>query len=348
MSKFFAKGQRFVFTLALFVLAFAAASVVKIQAASNVTGWLWGGSEDKNIGGIYDERCSGTSSICGDGNETGVGEIRMSGTATDAARSEYGVEIPSGGGIISGTNTYAWSENIGWINFSGVNVTTVDGEKRLSGDAWIVAIKNNPASAGGWGGRIKLAADGSNYSNLDANNYGVKIDSSGKFSGYGWNGEESGTGENMASGFGWIDFSKAELPMPIDGLCQTPPNSDRICPGESNPTTMTNDQLCADYDSSNPPSVTGTWDWTCSGQNGGEPMNCHAEPDTPVVPKCGDNVNFCTGNTSSPCASGTPSSFVNEDGYVVSWTYTGSCVDPISTDCTARGRKTCGWIETNP
>jgi len=75
-------------------------------------------------------------------------------------------------GTVSG---YAWSENIGWINFgaTGNNIHITD--SALTGDAW----NENK----GW---IKL----------DPNQSGVKNTSSGTLSGYAWGGE-----------VGWINFS---------------------------------------------------------------------------------------------------------------------------------------------
>lgn len=146
-TRFFSLGRKWVFTLALFLLVFAAASVVKVQALGNVTGYLWGGSEDKNLGGNYNVWPP-------DGNETGVGEIRMSGTIQDGSGNKYGVDLPSSDGSITGGDDYAWSENIGWIDFNGVNVTTVGSERRLSGQARVVAIKDAGTNAGGWQGWI--------------------------------------------------------------------------------------------------------------------------------------------------------------------------------------------------
>lgn len=78
-------------------------------------------------------------------------------------------------GTIDSINKYAWSENIGWINFgvSGGDVHITD--SGLSGYAW--------SSNYGW---INLNPPGS----------GVTNDGSGNLSGYAW-------GENT----GWIDFS---------------------------------------------------------------------------------------------------------------------------------------------
>lgn len=54
-SKFLKRGLRIFFTLALFLLVFAAASVVKIQAAGNVMGWLWGGGTESDGSAPWDD-----------------------------------------------------------------------------------------------------------------------------------------------------------------------------------------------------------------------------------------------------------------------------------------------------
>jgi hypothetical protein len=143
-TRFFSLGRKWIFTLALFVLVFAAASVVKIHAASNITGWLWGGSEDKSMTGIFNENCSGITdpnAICGDGNETGLGWISMNRSDCDPDADgfteggivnnpaypscpdgkeitkdiNYGVQMPPvGDGSVAGS---AWSSNVGWIQF---------------------------------------------------------------------------------------------------------------------------------------------------------------------------------------------------------------------------------------
>ena len=75
ISRLLKKGRRWFFSLALFVLVFALACAVKIQAAGNVTGWLWGGTED------------------GLGNNTGVGWISVNNTSGGGA-TNYGVNVP--------------------------------------------------------------------------------------------------------------------------------------------------------------------------------------------------------------------------------------------------------------
>jgi hypothetical protein len=211
LSIFFDIGRKWVFTLALFLFVFAAASAVKVQALGNVTGYLWGGSEDKNIGGNYDVWPP-------DGNETGAGEIRMSGTIQDGSGNKYGVNIPDSGNL-SGE---AWSENLGYLSFNVADLGGCpNGDCRawrdgntLKGWARFMEFKINAAQAGGWGGWVSL-------SNSSAPKpYGVTIEGntfkkcdprSGSTLGCAWSGETPGTGGNIADGLGWIDFSQASI-----------------------------------------------------------------------------------------------------------------------------------------
>lgn len=190
--------MKVVVSFVLLVAFVAAGAAIKAQAANVIKGWLWGGSEDANIGG--------TGSF--DGNETGAGWISMNSSDTGSGVS-YAVNIPNGDGGLSG---YAWSENLGWISFNASDVTDCAAGSTaprrvgnsLAGFARIMGIKQEMASGnnGGWTGCISL----------NGSDYGVTIDTSStpnKFSGYGWNGETAGSGSNMADGIGWIDFSRA-------------------------------------------------------------------------------------------------------------------------------------------
>ncbi|MCD6086123.1 hypothetical protein J7J37_01015, partial [bacterium] len=82
-------------------------------------------------------------------------------------------------GTIDSTYKYAWSENIGWLNFgtSGGNVHITDDE--LTGYVW-----NNHF---GW-------------INLQPANSGVKNDAEGNLSGYAW-----------GEGVGWINFGGVKI-----------------------------------------------------------------------------------------------------------------------------------------
>ena len=230
--EFIKKGRKWFFTLSLFLLVFAAASAVKIHAAGNVTGWLWGGSEDANLvppplGSI-------------DGNDTMVYWVSMNKSNCDSnndnltdtvnypdcpvnqpSNFDYGVTIPNSGEELSG---YAWSPNLGYLSFNKGELGDCPAANPADCRAWrdgntlkgwarFMEFKINAAQAGGWGGWVSL-------SNSSAPKpYGVVIEGdtfekcdprSGSTLGCAWSGETLGTGGNIADGLGWIDFSQAK------------------------------------------------------------------------------------------------------------------------------------------
>ncbi len=91
---------------------------------------------------------------------------------------------------IDPANQFAWSENVGWLNFApgnnGVEVTPT----HLSGFVWGENI--------GW---IKLGVDaGGPYANTTANNWGVNRVATGMLFGFGWS-------ENV----GWVNFDQVTI-----------------------------------------------------------------------------------------------------------------------------------------
>lgn len=217
---FFGFGRRIVFSVALFVLVFAAASIVKIQAAGNATGWLWGGSEDANI--------SGSMGVV-DGNDTMAYWVSMNKSNCDSDGNgvtdtgnypdcptgqfiaDYGVSIPNGDGVLSG---YAWSPGLGYLSFKESDLSGCPnapcrawraGDK-IFGWARFMEIKMG-AYAGGWEGWVKLR-----YTISGVGQMGVEV-SGENLTGFGWNGETPGVGGNAANGLGWIDFSRARVPL---------------------------------------------------------------------------------------------------------------------------------------
>src|SRR5665213_627962 len=107
-----------------------------------------------------------------------IGWISFSGTATDG--SAYGVTVGSGGAL----SGYAWSDNIGWINFGanscGAQATMTAGA--LSGFAQAAS------NGGGWDGCISLSGASPAY--------GITLSGS-TFTGYAW-------GSDVV---GWVSFS---------------------------------------------------------------------------------------------------------------------------------------------
>lgn len=176
------KNKKILLSLIIF---FCFAGVVYISHAGtgeNATGWLWGGSDD------------------GAGNNTGLGWISMNDINPTSGGGSYGVNIPdvscSGAGCnLSG---YAWSSNVGWINFNGAQRSG----NMLTGWAKITSIETAAAAgnSGGWQGQISLSGNATN-----GNPYGVSIDpATNKLSGYAWSDE-----------LGWIDFRLASINVPV-------------------------------------------------------------------------------------------------------------------------------------
>lgn len=175
------------FSLLLFFAVFIVFGILKVRAGTseNMMGWLWGGSDD------------------GAGSSTGIGWISMNNINPGAGGGvSYGVNIPGGDGDVSG---YAWSENIGWVSFNqGDLAGCPDGNcyARRSGNnliGWvhILSIRDAGVNSGGWFGWVKLSGMAQNGSL-----YGVKVDGS-NLAGHAWSDE-----------LGWIDFSRAILPVP--------------------------------------------------------------------------------------------------------------------------------------
>lgn len=215
----------------VFVCLFAIGAAFKTKAGTgdNVTGWIWGGSEDPNDGIIND-------------NETGVGWISMNsincnpdsdlvteGGAENAAfpncpsgkaTSNYGVSIPPSGNL----SGYGWSENIGAIAFSGPYLNGCpagNGDctaRRVGNDlqGWAriidIAEANADGNSGGWEGWIKLNGVAGNGAP-----YGVAIEPDGKLRGYAWSGGDSSGYELGAISFRGMTTNNTEYGAEIPG-----------------------------------------------------------------------------------------------------------------------------------
>lgn len=155
------------FFAVIFLFSFACVAYVSQAGTSeNGTGWLWGGS-DTNFGWVSMNNTSGGGAV------------------------SYGVNIPATDGSISG---YAWSENVGWIDFSGASRLG----DNIVGSATIKSIADAAGigNSGGWLGRVSLSGVAQ-----DNSPYGVSINpSNNTLSGYAWSDE-----------LGWLDFSRASM-----------------------------------------------------------------------------------------------------------------------------------------
>jgi len=196
--------------LVLFVVAISAlvnlsnTSVVMAGSGENVSGYAWSG----NVGWI-----SFNSTNC-DSDEDGFSDGVPAGCPpAGTAIPSYGVNIaptlPTSTGIFSG---FAWSENIGWVDFAPAgpypeapnNSAQVDwATGNVTG--WVRAL----AFGGGWDGWIKLAGIAT-----DSSPYGVIFNNgTNVFEGYAWGG----------SVVGWVDFNPAFGGVTFDGTLNTPP-----------------------------------------------------------------------------------------------------------------------------
>lgn len=92
---------------------------------------------------------------------------------------------------IDPNESFAWSENSGWFNFSPDNAIGVEvTDTHLNGFIWAENI--------GW---IKLGTDiGGPYTNTSATNWGVNRANNGALSGFAWS-------ENV----GWINFDQVTV-----------------------------------------------------------------------------------------------------------------------------------------
>jgi hypothetical protein len=175
---------------------------------NNIRGWSWSG-----FLGWTSFSCQ-NQGVCGSTNY-GVHMVRNS----DLGFFGVGYDV----GALVG---HAWSDGVGWISF---NKSEANADGTMPNDlfparsymAKVDILQNNQISGWArammassleenWNGWIKLAGDGgtwtgvactgvggSDYSNSDRCNYGVKIGVGGDFEGYAWGGEA----------VGWISFN---------------------------------------------------------------------------------------------------------------------------------------------
>ncbi|MFA5871482.1 MAG: hypothetical protein WC858_02055 [Parcubacteria group bacterium] len=214
------RSRRIMLSLILVFSIAAVASIVKVQAAGIITGWLWGGTEESSDGSINGNETgvywvSMNSKNC-DVNENGTyegsSEGAPAGCPTSGAVKLYRVNIPSptSGGELSG---YAWSPGLGYISFNSSELGGCPSNpckawrtgNRIKGWARFLEIKKEfekaTPNSGGWQGWISLEG------NANGTPYGITINNDNTLSGYGW----SGTNSAIAGELGWIDFGQAKI-----------------------------------------------------------------------------------------------------------------------------------------
>ena len=159
---------------------------------------------------------------------------------------------------------------------------------------------------------------------------------------------------------GETDFDcQADVLENTGGLCGSADNA-TYCPGDPFPGSYT---PCANGDANplNPPfdGAFGGWKWKCIPKAGSCPDSmeddCDAELSQPTPGECGtaNSKAVCDGRAltlSELCKEGEPSpTQPKTDGYEVVWTCSDTCTaDMEPAHCSAKGKKSCGWIETNP
>lgn len=185
--------KKILISVVVFLAVFASTTAIKAGVSENISGWIWGGSEDASLPGAMGVI---------DGNESGVGWISMNSANCDTnndGKSEgypatcppvgtvmasYGVNIP----VVGQITGYAHSENVGDIDFNPhfgcpgspkyagacdayptafAQDATRNADNTITGWARFVEIAkaNAVGNSGGWTGWIRM----------DGTNFGVKV-----------------------------------------------------------------------------------------------------------------------------------------------------------------------------
>lgn len=287
------KSKKIIFILVIAVSFIAVVGKTQAGALDNVIGWSWGGGTELDGVSPYD------------GINTNLGWISMnSGLTLDPTIGlsfSYGVNIPATDDAVTG---YAWSENIGYINFApaGPYPTVVTGDdypnatKRLGdklvGWARFEEIRIAGSNAGGWGGWIRLSSDAN-----DPTVYGVditKMDGTGTDPTYAWSDE-----------LGWIDFSGASIAIaPVSVACGDADTGGYYASDATEWTAGGTRAGNACVGDSAVPTVSFpdpgvTVSWQCIGS---ETVNCSGtRVSACVLPDCADVSTICSGTTCIDC-----------------------------------------------
>jgi hypothetical protein len=125
----------------------------------------------------------------------------------------------------------------------------------------------------------------------------------------------------------------------------------KVCKGTDFPYNNSSvNALCVNATSVNFSQTSDNASWTCNQGNCGYTASTSITKKDPLVPACGaDNgAKFCTDKEpESLCSSGTHSTpSYNSGTGMWEWTCTGECPATVI-NCSAQGKKFCGWIETN-
>lgn len=314
----------------IFCAVFVASTAIKAGVGENVTGWIWGGSNDGNITG------QGVIS-------SGVGWISMNNTNMAGAVS-YGVNIPFTDGNLSGS---AYSENLGYIAFDNSNGylngcpipdATHSCNAYREGNSikgWARFVEISKASvignSGGWLGWIRL----------NGPSYGVTIGNDGKLSGNAWS-DELGVISFSGPGYG------ASMPLPPTVALVVNPLTINLDSGllPQNVTltwTVTGATTCTKSANG------GVWSGTINA-SGNETVSQSAATVEYILTCTGIanpvRVNVTTGCGKKECSGATCGStfMVTGTSTVDSCTAASTC--SLDADCAARG--ITGWSEVAP
>ena len=232
--RFINKKFYLIFVLTL-VFSFLAVSEIYASATDNVSGFAW----SENIGWISFN--SKNCDVNGDGKSEGTpAGCPVSGTPM----ANYGVNINPSTSMFSG---YAWSENIGWIDFAPAGPYPASPNYSacldMPGNGQACNGVGNYKTAG-WARALSYDASWDGWLKLRGSNYDVDLGKqTGQFSGYAW-------GSDI---IGWINFKGSNYGVTTTFALNQPPNKPEPS-GEDNGIVWNN---CSTQEKSIP-----TFSWT--------------------------------------------------------------------------------------
>lgn len=183
--------KKIFFSILIFATVFGGTSFFRMKIADaaavnyDAKGWPWGGSDD------------------GAGKNTGVGWVSLNSSDPGAGGSSYAVNVPPFDAPVTG---YAWSENLGWIDFNPQDhcTTGIADATHYKAASCVVPVGYNVGSGGvkrsgnnlvGWARFVGIAQESANGNSggFDGwiglgigSGFDVGIAADGKMSGNGW------------------------------------------------------------------------------------------------------------------------------------------------------------------
>lgn len=171
-------------------------------AAQSARGFAWGGNDGNGLGWISFNDTDLKATCDADNNN--FTDVACGGDNVSTPWRTYGVNVPSGNGVLSG---YAWSEHYGWISFNDGSVGGSDdlngcpsgscsaerSGNNIIGWARILSIPAAGVNGGGFSGWISLSGTSQSGDSYGAKVSGASLD---ELSGYAY-----------SEDFGWISFN---------------------------------------------------------------------------------------------------------------------------------------------